>query len=226
MPIPQPPPTTTSKSPPQIYNPLPPPPTESTSFITLFQFVATTDNAPYYCVPSALHFRRDVCGGEAAITTYLRDLARRGGDLVAKSLGTEVMDTVTDQHALRDCAFANVRLPLVISSAPTSNSTPVPAATPSIRPQDVAAVVNYMQKVFVEEFDTFIAVYVYKGRLWTRLSGQIYLEEGDFAWAAEVLGSVCGRVGEGAWMGEGKGAGEGEREVDGVTAGVGKLSVE
>lgn len=34
------------------------------AFESLFEFVATSDDTPYLCIPAALHFRAEVCGGE------------------------------------------------------------------------------------------------------------------------------------------------------------------
>jgi hypothetical protein len=181
-------------------------------FVNLFRFIATTDNSPYYCIPSALDFRATVCGGEANLMAYIRSNARLAGDLVAQILDTEVMQslsssnhipsttttttiTTTDTNdnpnpshdvettdtdaTIRACAFANVRLPL-----PTNASS---AAT-------LAATV---QATLRDEFATFLPVYEYAGALWVRLSGQVYLDAGDWEWCANVLAEVCARGREG-----------------------------
>ena len=119
-------------------------------FQNLFQYGPTTDNSPYYCVPAALKFRNDILGGEEAIYTYIRDVAQRGADLLAMILGTEVMDDLDPgeglkamgsvegqvagrdasgtssrwQGGLRDCAMANVLLPLTIIDGDGKNSSP------------------------------------------------------------------------------------------------------
>jgi hypothetical protein len=51
-----------------------------------------------------------------------------------------------------------------------------------------------MQKTLVDEYNTFVAIYEYDGKLWTRISGQIYLELKDFEWLGGVLKSLCERV--------------------------------
>ncbi len=168
---------------------------------------------------------------------YLRESMRKGGDRVAEILGTEVMANLADDDdgsgsgggggaRLRDCGFANVLLPLSISSPDQSRSASpdggnASAATKGdIAPQEEGQVVGYMQKTFVDEFATFIAVYGYKGRLWTRLSGQVYLDMSDWEWCGTVLAEVCARVREGrfrAKRGEGEGrfrANRGEEEEE------------
>lgn len=254
-------------------NPLPP--TDKSDFVNLFQFVATTDNSPYYCVPAALNFRQNLCGGEEAIYNYIRDIAQRGADLLAMLLGTEVMDDLdagyglrtmgsyeaTDRReggrigwsgGLRDCAMANVLLPITIVGATSRGSISMgpggagsagglspalrkssygfpsaagnssrrspsagagatlgeprrsasPLNSPSllsagpivIQEADVPQHVAWMEKTLVDEFNTFVAIYEYDGKLWTRISGQIYLELKDFEWLGEVLKGLCERV--------------------------------
>lgn len=262
-----PPPGSTSR----FRNPLPP--TDKSDFVNLFQFVATADSSPYYCVPAALNFRQNLCGGEEAIYNYIRDIAQRGADLLAMVLGTEVMDDLdagyglktmgsyeaTDRRdggrtgwsgGLRDCAMANVLLPITIVGAsargsismgpggagsagglspalrqnsygfpnpgnPQSLRTPSPSgllgepnisrsplnspgalsAGPTVVLEaDVPTHVAWMEKTLVNEFNTFVAIYEYDARLWTRISGQIYLELKDFEWLGEVLKGLCERV--------------------------------
>lgn len=72
-------------------------------FVKLFEKVSTTDNTPYMCVPVALKFRDEVCGGEARIRGYCIDIAQKGGAAVAEQLGTEVLDTKS--YSGRDCCF-------------------------------------------------------------------------------------------------------------------------
>lgn len=79
----------------------------------------------------------------------------------------------------------------------------------------LGGVVNHMQKTLLDEFNTFIAIYVYKGRVWARLSAQVYLDEGDFAWAGEVLGVLCGRVRGGEGWREGEGESQGKSQGKG-----------
>ena len=252
-----------------IRNPLPP--TEKSDFINLFQYVATADNAPYYCVPAALNFRQNLCGGEEAIYTYIREIAQRGADLLAMLLGTEVMDDLDAGYGLktmgsyeasdrregglkgwsglRDCAMANVLLPITIVGAYSRGSISMgpggagsagglspalrrssygfpsagtmqnlrspsgatlgeprrstsPLSSPSlhsagpiiIQEAEVPIHIAWMEKTLVDEYNTFVAIYEYDGKLWTRISGQIYLELKDFEWLGGVLKTLCERV--------------------------------
>lgn len=189
------------------------------------------DNSAYYCVPAALKFRDEVCGGEAAVMQYLKESMRRGGDRVAQILGTDVMDDDDgkrngEKAGLRDCGFANVRLPITVSASASASAEAASASASAssgeeseeaggtgradLFPSELSRAVDYMQATFVDEFDTFIAVYAYKGRLWTRLSGQVYLEMADWKWCGRVLGVVCERVRRGEFR---EGGDEGGGEV-------------
>lgn len=245
------------------------PPDEKSDFVNLFQFVATADNTPYFCVPAALNFRQNLCGGEHAIYNYIRDIAQRGADLLAMILGTEVMDDLDAGYGLktmgsyeasdrrnggwsggiRDCAMANVLLPIAIVGANSRGSISMGpggagsagglspalrqssygfpsagATTHSFRPNaaaggtlgeqrlsssplnspnvlsagpivvqevDVPAHIAWMEKKLVDDYNTFVPIYQYEGKLWTRVSGQIYLELKDFEWLGGVLKALC-----------------------------------
>jgi hypothetical protein len=252
-----------------IRNPLPP--SDKSDFVRLFQLVATSDNSPYYCVPAALNFRQNLCGGEEAIYNYIRDIAQRGADLLAMLLGTEVMDDMDAGYGLRtmgsyeasdkggrvgwagglrDCAMANILLPITIVGAysrgsismgpggagsagglspalrqssygfpsvgsaaqlrspsassggllvsePRRSTSPgsIYSAGPTIiQEADVLTHVAWMERTLVDEFNTFVAIYEYDGKLWCRISGQIYLELKDFEWLGGVLKGLCERV--------------------------------
>lgn len=236
------------------------PASTKSDFVNLFQFVATADNTPYYCIPAAINFRQNLCGGEEAIYNYCRENAQRGADMMAMLLGTEVMDDLdqgsglkamgsyeasTGQEqvsrrwagGLRDCALANVLLPITILGAerngsvrlgpggagsggglspglgagkrpslgPRASSGPLfepPQSPAGIEPttvklEEVQQVVNWMQETLINEFNTFVAIFEYQGQIYTRISGQIYLELKDWEWLGSVMKGLCERVGAG-----------------------------
>lgn len=63
---------------------------------------------------------------------------------------------------------------------------------------------NWICGVLVKEFSTFMAIVWFGDAWWVRFSAQVYLEEGDFEWAASVLKEVCGRVMKGEFLEEKK----------------------
>jgi selenocysteine lyase/cysteine desulfurase len=171
-------------------------PSTKSEFVNNFEFTGTIDNAPYLCVPAALAWRSRVRwehrSGEDAVMQYCIHLASRAGQIVASALG----DTSILEHAesnISDCAFANVELPLSYADdAGGSSETAVKMA-------------QWMSKVFVEEYDTFMAIMLHGEKFWVRLSAQIYLTEDDFKWAGATLKDVCERVRKGEWADEGSG---------------------
>lgn len=53
---------------------------------------------------------------------------------------------------------------------------------------------EWMTKVLVDDYKTFIPVYYHDGRFWARLSAQVYLDMDDFEWAGKTLHELCERV--------------------------------
>jgi len=162
------------------------PASEKSAFETNFQFVGTIDNSPYLCVPTALAYRQEKFGGEDAIAAHLKAQARRGGDLVAKILGTDVLDN--EEGTLRDCAFANVRLP-VGSEVLEGKGVSVAVAEGLVR--------DSMQVWAMDDYTTFIALLWHGGKMYARLSAQVYLDHEDYVKAAEILKQICKRVARG-----------------------------
>ncbi|KAI9738431.1 MAG: hypothetical protein M1835_003236, partial [Candelina submexicana] len=161
------------------------------AFVQNFQFVGTIDNSPYLCIPAALKFRNEVCGGEERIMTYCRTLAKEAGERVSKLLSTDVMDN--EEKTLTDCLFANVRLPLARQPKDVGLS-------------EVAAITQFLTRTMAQESKTFMQIMFYDDCWWVRLSAMIYLEIKDFEWAAGVLKDFCERAREGEYL---KGHGEG-----------------
>lgn len=174
----------------RINNPLPP--SNKSDFVTNFEFVGTLDNSPYLCIPAALSWRRRLSWqnlqGDDAIFAYLQHLAHRSGEIVSAHLGTKILEN--DAQTLGRCSFSNVLLPLSVRD---------------LTGGDVAKAVEigqWIAKVLIEEYETFIAIIFYGNAWWVRLSAQVYLTEADFEWAGRTLEEVCGRVNAGEWKGK------------------------
>ncbi|PWY74443.1 hypothetical protein BO70DRAFT_389044 [Aspergillus heteromorphus CBS 117.55] len=150
-------------------------PPQST-FEALFEYVATADDTPYLCVPAALAFRRDVCGGEEAIYSYLESLANDAAEIVAGRLGTEVLGE--KGTGWRRCALTNVRLP---GEAEGKKDEGRNTDFPILKSQ-VSEIARRLQETMMLEYKTFVPVYSLGGALWVRLSAQVYLDKSDFEW--------------------------------------------
>ncbi len=171
------------------FNPLPP--SAKSEFVNNFEFVGTVDNAPYLCVADSIAWREEVLGGEERVIEALTGLAREGGAKVAEILGTEVLDN--ESRSLTRCSMVNVALPLVVEgSEAEGKGTALPKA-------DISAVTNWILRTLIDEHQTFVALYVYRGRWFSRLSAQVYLELEDFEWAGKTLKEVCERAAKGEY---------------------------
>ncbi|KAJ3565042.1 hypothetical protein NPX13_g7640 [Xylaria arbuscula] len=162
-------------------------------FGSLFEHVSTIDTSPYLCVLEALKFRNE-CGGETQIRDYSITLAKQGGELMSKLMGTEVLKSKTG--AQEACCFTNVRLPLRVNKDKSEFSA---QAGGGIRVGDAQTVAYWITERTVSEFDTYLAVRYYNDAFWARLSGQVYLDRSDFAWAAGVLIELSARAERGDW---------------------------
>ena len=157
---------------------------ETNEFVMRHHFVGTVDCSNYLCIPDAIKFRQEVCGGEEKIMKYCEDIAREGGERAAEILGTEVMNN--KEGTLTKCAFANVRLPLKIGDGERE-----------VKQQEVPGLVEWLKCKAMEESDTYLQIILYRGNWWWRISGQIYLEVEDVVWGAEVMKKLCERVRKG-----------------------------
>ncbi|KAL3474440.1 pyridoxal phosphate-dependent transferase [Aspergillus californicus] len=152
-------------------------------FESLFEFVGTNDDTPYFCVPAALKFRSEICSGEERIYRVL-----------AAVLDTDVLQEPNlkpgVQSQLRCCGMTTVRLPIAIQG----RSGPVKPSYIMLQADKVAPTINWFQTTLTYKYGTFVPVFEHGGWLWTRLSAQVYLEISDFAWLAGVLKEMCGEL--------------------------------
>ncbi|KAJ5773765.1 Pyridoxal phosphate-dependent transferase major region subdomain 1 [Penicillium paradoxum] len=161
-----------------------------TDFVSMFDFVGTTDNISFLAVPEAIRWREEVCGGEDAIREYCIQLARKGGQCVADILQTQILDNIS--HTSTDCCMVNILLPL---KRPTSGEGSM------VKRHDGTNVTvgEWMQQTLIKSHNTFIPVFPFQGSWWARLSAQIYVEPGDFDWAGWTLRDVCKELEEGGY---------------------------
>lgn len=156
--------------------------------------MATIDYTPYLCVPEAIQFRQEVCGGEAAVRKYCFELARNGGQLVADSLGTEVMNI--DSSRMTQCCFANVKLPFTFENQRASLARDSPRSIPLA---DIGALQKWLNITAAKEYDTYLQIAFHSGFMWVRLSGQTYLGLEDFEWIGPRLKTLCSRAKQGEY---------------------------
>ncbi|PLB34158.1 putative aminotransferase family protein (LolT) [Aspergillus candidus] len=146
-----------------------------------FEHTGTYDNIAFLTVPAAIKWRQNVCGGEEKIRGYCTNLAREGGKIVAAALGTSVLDNPT--HTYTDCFMVNILLPVPPKENECMNWRG--------RPVNIS---EWMQRTMIEEWQTYMPVFWFKGAWWFRISAQVYLELSDFEWAGSAMKEVCQKV--------------------------------
>jgi hypothetical protein len=151
--------------------------------------VAAIDYSPYLCIPAAIKFREEACGGEAVIRDYCFNLARNGGKVVADILNTEIMNI--DSSDMTQCCFANVKLPFVFRSQKAVSVMPFQE---SFNWADIDRLQKWLNVTAVKEFETYLQIAFHSGSMWVRLSGQIYLDLADFEWLGSKLKNLCERA--------------------------------
>lgn len=188
-------------------NPLPP--SGKSAFVTAFEFIGTLDNSPYLVVGDSIRWREEVLGGEEKIIAYQEALAREGGRKVAEVLGTKVLEN--SEGTLGKCAMVNVALPIAVEAAGNGEEGVGRMARDEglegveVVPRgDQGLVINWIQGRLMKEYGTFLPVFVYRERFWTRLSAQVYLGIEDFEWAGQPLKDLCERVVKGEYKLKGK----------------------
>lgn len=160
-------------------------------YIGNFEFVGTIDNAPYLCIPKALEWRKEL-GGEEDIIEYCTRLAQDAGKLVAKALGTEVMDNET--KTLSQCCMSMVRLPIEPGKMQQAGEMV------GLGKDEVGGAVTFwLHRTMLDDYSTFLQTLFYGGAWWARLSGQVYLEMSDFEEAVPLLVELCERARKGEW---------------------------
>lgn len=160
--------------------------------------MATSDDSAYLCIPAALKFREEVCGGEEAIMSYCQRVANEAADAVAAILDTEVMqepDLKPGQESnMRKCAMTTVRLPLAVAAAGREDETFDHTPLVVLSQAEAQLAFSWIQKKLMDDHRTFIPVFCHGSWLWTRLSGQTYLEKSDFEAVGGILRDLCERV--------------------------------
>lgn len=137
---------------------------EKTRFSDQFNYIGTSDYTSILSIKASYEFRKAI-GGEDKIREYCYQLAKDGGELVARQLGTEVLTGKQDDIIT---SMVNVRVPLELPQSELSGA---------------ATFIND----YLKENKTFTPVFIYNDILWVRYSGQIYLEIDDFQFGVSCL---------------------------------------
>lgn len=100
------------------------------------------------------------------------------------------------KETLTNCGLGNVALPVWIGEEKGAEAQDGDAL---IAESDVTVVKQWMFRVMMDEYKTFMMLYAIGNRLFVRISAQIYLDMKDYEFAARVLGDICSRVAGGEY---------------------------
>ncbi|KAF8194638.1 pyridoxal phosphate-dependent transferase [Pholiota molesta] len=140
------------------------------NFVEQFDSNGATDRSGYITVTNAIEFR-EWMGGEETINAYCRELAMKGGQALAKVLGTSVMDP-DGQFTLN---MVNVALPL-----------------PGELPENAATMDSLRRGILAKK--AFSAPFRHYGVWWTRCSAQVFNDISDFEELGKRWLEVCADV--------------------------------
>jgi selenocysteine lyase/cysteine desulfurase len=146
----------------------------SEALIKQFQYSGTIDYTPHFSLHVALQWRKWV-GGEAAIQKYCNDLARDGGKVLARTMGTQVMDESGEFTK----AMTNVRLPFSKDFVDKNDDS-----------SPVGSQLN--NRLLVRNM--FAPCFYHNKNWWVRVSAQIWNELDDFQVLGEALISICSEL--------------------------------
>lgn len=153
----------------------------------MYEWVGTQDDEQYLCVPEAIKWREQVCGGEEAIYEYNNTLLRKATKLVVSELGTEALEN--EEGTLMNCTMSFIRLPLNLQK---DGGT--------VKVEEFKSILMWLGRTMATEYQSYIATSIFQGGIWCRLSAQVYLDEDDFVFAAKMLKEVCERVNKGEYL--------------------------
>ncbi|KAL7310471.1 hypothetical protein PS15m_009967 [Mucor circinelloides] len=132
----------------------------------------TIDTSNYMCVEEALKYRESL-GGEEAIREYTHKIAVQGGALVAKMLGTQVLE---NSAKTLTASMVSIELPPFNTTLKDSEIGP------------------FIMKKLIYEYNTMAPTYKNNGKWYTRLCGQVYVDLDDFEHAGKALLAILGEL--------------------------------
>ncbi|KAF9524391.1 pyridoxal phosphate-dependent transferase [Crepidotus variabilis] len=141
------------------------------NFVDQYVWTGTIDWTSNLTVTDALDYRNWL-GGEEKINAYCHDLAIKGGEALAKLLGTKVLDP-NGEFTLN---MVNVELPFPVSFK---------------RIDDLDTIVK---RLLLEKYKGYSAYYIHNNAYWTRCSAQIWNTLEDFEKMGQIWLNVIGDI--------------------------------
>jgi hypothetical protein len=96
---------------------------------------------------------------------------------------------------MSQCCFANVAFPFLFKKGRELQQEG------EFDVREALKIATWINSTAVKEFDTYLQIGFHSGKMWVRLSGQIYLELKDFEWVGHRLKELSERVERGEFRG-------------------------
>jgi selenocysteine lyase/cysteine desulfurase len=175
-----------------------------TSFQREFYMVGTRDFTPYLCTPACLKFIQDTCGSADNMRRTINALLIKGVDLMQNAWKTKLMAELLDyskdvspedsEMLLAAPFLATIELPFTyeayLARYPDSTSGDMKINDGN----DMLKVSHHkgynVMKKLLEEYNIQTVVFDWQGRLWARVSAQVYNSLSDFEQLCSAISTI------------------------------------
>lgn len=147
---------------------------EANLLVSKFTFTGSVLFAGISCISAALDFRKNVCGGEEAISKYCLDLARQVGELALRKWPGATL--VENKEKSLTTAMVTLFYPL------EKHSKSFDLSNIQLAQHLIRSITNTQ----IEKYNTFVPFDVHAGKLIARFSCQVYNEISDYEHACDA----------------------------------------
>lgn len=146
--------------------------TEAENLLVLkFTFVGSDTFAALACIPTAIQFRNQVCGGEKSIRKHCESLARKVGDLALRQWpGTQLMENAEN-------SLITAMVTLIVPINQYSDTFDATDKTQMKR------LIDFTATHLIEKYHTFVPFAPHNNKVVLRFSAQVYNELSDYEYA-------------------------------------------
>nr|CAG8567967.1 15440_t:CDS:2 [Entrophospora candida] len=139
----------------------------NSGFVKEFSWVGTQDFSSYLTIHPALAFRKKL-GGEDKIQSYCRNLAIKGGKLIASILNTEILGPESSIAHM-----VNIRLPIKVDDG-----------KPNIFESE-------FHELMFNKYNCYVMAFKHADKFYVRASAQVYTDLKDFEKVGYILKEIC-----------------------------------
>ncbi|GEQ67685.1 hypothetical protein JCM33374_g1350 [Metschnikowia sp. JCM 33374] len=139
--------------------------------VSKFTFVGSDTFASLACIPTAIKFRNEICGGEDSIRDYCEGLARKVGQLtLEKWPGTQLFENPEN----------------TLLTAMVTLSVPIKQYSQTFDPTNadqIKRLLNFVGAHMIQNYQTFVPFAPHNDKVVIRFSAQVYNEISDYEYA-------------------------------------------